>query len=94
MSKYRTLITYYDSLRTATSYTETYLKHGSACDSSDDANMKMAYVNKALQSMEVKRLVLDIATELCLREIMSLSDVLEDQLRDLNKWIEEKEREK
>jgi hypothetical protein len=49
MNKFRTLLRYYEALGTATSYTETYLKHGSVCDSSDDANMKMIYVNKALQ---------------------------------------------
>jgi hypothetical protein len=39
--------------------------------------------------MEVKRLVLKIATEICLGDIMCLSDVLEGQLKDLNEWIEE-----
>lgn len=56
----------YEAIKTATSYTEGYLKHGSGCDSTSDAKFRMQYVIAAekLFVEAHKNEILNLALEL------------------------------
>jgi hypothetical protein len=64
----------YRQICSATDYTDGYLKHGSACDSSDEAAFRAAYVVKAEERFVNDHIgdILAAAAELVLRDIHSL----------------------
>lgn len=60
-----------EMIRTATDYTNSYIKHGGACDSSDRANRRIKYVKQAEKEFIEKNKIeiLNRASEICLDDI-------------------------
>lgn len=60
-----------ESIRTATDYTNSYIRHGTHCDSSDHAEYKMKYVKEAEKEFleKHKKEILERAAEKCLNDI-------------------------
>lgn len=60
-----------EQIRTATTYTSEYLKHGSGCDSSDRAKVRMSFVKEAEMEFlrKYRKDILDRAADMCLAQL-------------------------
>ena len=60
-----------EQIRNATTYTSEYLKHGSGCDSSDRAKIRMSFVKEAEMEFigKHRKDILARAADMCLTQI-------------------------